>query len=602
MQWENSSYIIRKKVQQSFTNLRYAFIVPVIILYLVLIYLQVFKGNYFYILAEKNRSRTFLKFAPRGIIYDCNNKILADNRIWVRVYYYPFADKQIKTVQKIVDILPESKKLLFTAIKNQQVVSLGENIPREKLFQLLSLRHRVNGISIDTEYRRKYPYKECFAHLIGYVSELSQKEFLKLKSQGYYRTDLIGKSGVEKTYENYLRGEHGALVMEIDAHGVQTKMLRDLPPLPGNNLHLTIDTDLQLVAYNALAKTGKNGAVVGIDPRNGAVKIFVSYKSFDPNIFVTEIEQRKNFLNDKDIPLFNRCFQGTYSPGSTYKCLGMISALNENRVSKSWTVFCPGYFNFGNKIFKCWEKKGHQNMDMFNALKNSCNVYFANLALKIGIDNFEKYSKMFGFGELTKIDLPFETTGVCPSKKWKEENLKDQWYDGDTVNIGIGQGYVTATPLQLAVYVAAIANKGTVYQPFVVEKITDPNNNVIYKKEPVKKNVIKLNPEVWDFVEKSMIEVVRSGTGRAAFINNDIVLAGKTGTAQNPHGDDHALFICYGPIKENEIPPLALAIVVEHGKKGGAVAAPIAKEIFKEYLKITSQDNTQGLGDNYETD
>ena len=602
MQWENTSYIIRKKVQQSFTSLRYIIIIPIVIIYVVLIYFQIFKGNYFYTLAEKNRSRTFLKFAPRGTIYDSNNTILADNRVWVRIYYYPFIDQQTGSLQKIIDILPESKKLLFSAIKTQQVVSLSENIPREKLFQLLSLRHKVTGISIETEYRRKYPYGESFAHLIGYVSELSQKEFLQLRSQGYYRTDLVGKSGIENVYENYLRGEHGALVMEIDAHGTPTKVLRELTPLSGNDIHLTIDADLQLVAYKALANTGKNGAVVGIDPRNGAIKILVSHKSFDPNIFITEIEERKKIFNDKNLPLFNRCLQGAYPPGSTYKCLAMIASLNENRVHKTWNIFCPGYFNFGNKIFKCWEKKGHKNMDMFNALKNSCNVYFANLSLKIGIDNFEKYSKMFGFGEPTKIDLPFETIGVCPSKKWKEEKLKDKWYDGDTVNIGIGQGYVTATPLQLAIYTAAIANKGTVYQPFVVSKITDLNKNIIYKKEPVKKNLIKINPEVWDFVEKSMIEVVRSGTGRAAFINDDFILAGKTGTSQNPQGDDHALFICYGPIKENEIPPLALAIVVEHGKKGSAAAAPIAKEIFKEYLKLKTQDVSQDKEVTYDGD
>ncbi len=601
MEWTNSSYIIRKKVQQTFSLLKYIFIFPVVILYLLIIYFQIFRGQYYYNLAEKNRSRTFIKFSPRGIIYDSNGIVLADNRAWMRVYYYPFIDQRITPIQKIIEILPESKKLLFQAMKTQKVISLSKNISREKLFELLSLRHKINGIEVDVEYRRRYIYDEIFAHVIGYVSELNQKEYLKLKDQGYYFNDLVGKSGIEKTYENYLRGEHGALVMEVDAHGIPTKVLRELRPISGNNIHLTIDSKLQILAHKLLVNTQKNGAVVGVDPRNGAIKIMVSCKDFNPNTFITEIDERRKYLNDKNLPLFNRCIQGVYPPGSTYKILATIAALSEDRVSKNWSVTCTGQFKFGDKIFKCWEKKGHGSMDMLNAIKNSCNVYFCNLALKLGIENFEKYSALFGFGNKTNIDIPSEVSGVSPSREWKEKNFNSPWFDGDTINIGIGQGYISVTPLQLAMFTATIANKGILYEPFIVSKITDQNKNIIYKKEPVKKNILKIKSEIFEFVEHSMIEVVRSGTGRAAFLGNEILLAGKTGTAQNPHGNDHALFICYGPIKENTIPTLALAIVIEHGLRGGAVAAPIAREIFKQYLSPEEKDDKDIFIENYKS-
>lgn len=602
MEWENSSYLIKRVVQQKFDIFRYILIIPIVLLYLTTVYFQIFRGYYYNILAEKNCSKTYIKFSPRGKIYDCNGIVIADNRPWLKVYYYPFLDTDRKNIKKIIELLPESKPLLLQAIRTQQVVSLTENIPLEKLFKILSLRHKISGIEVDTEYRRLYPFAEKFAHITGYVGQITQKEYLKLKDKGYYFNDIIGKTGLEKMYENYLRGEHGALIMEIDAHGNPTKVVRELPPIAGNNLHLTIDSKLQLSAYNALEQTNKNGAIVGIDPRTGAIRILVSYKSFDPNIFITDIQKASKFLSNPSLPLFNRCLQGTYPPGSTYKPLSLIAALSENKVSHSWQVTCNGQFKFGNKIFKCWEKKGHGPMDMLNALKHSCDIYFYTLALKLGIENFEKYSSMFKLGEKTGIDLPSEVGGIAPSRQWKKTNFKSEWYDGDTVNIGIGQGYIALTPIQLAVFTASIANRGIIYQPYIVSKIVDEKNNILYEAKPIKKSTLKINPEIFEFVEKSMIEVVQSGTGHAAFISNEIKLAGKTGTSQNPHGPDHALFICYGPVKEDEIPPLALAIVVEHGLRGGAVAAPIAKAIFKEYLNLQTETTPQEKETSYEGD
>jgi penicillin-binding protein 2 len=349
-------------------------------------------------------------------------------------------------------------------------------------------------------------------------------------------------------------------------------------------LYLTIDKDLQKVAEEALRKTKKNGAVVGIDPRDGSIRILVSYKNFDPNLFTTQsIEARKELFTDNALPLFNRAVQGVYSPGSTFKILTTIAALNEKKCSTKTVFFCPGEFKFGDKIFKCWEKKGHGYVDLLNGIRLSCNVYFINLGLRVGIDNIEKYAKMFGFGQPTGIDLPYEACGVVPSRKWKKEKTGIEWFDGDTISVSIGQGYVIATPVQLAVFAEAVANKGVIYTPYLVSKIVDVNGDVLYSHTPQKKEIKDVDPEIWDFLHCAMLSVVESGTGHAAYIPS-FPIAGKTGTAQNPHGEDHAWFVCFGPVKEGVSPELVLAIVVEHGGKGGAVAAPIAKQIFTAYI------------------
>jgi penicillin-binding protein 2 len=589
MDWENVPYILKKELEKNFSFLTYIFLTPIILIYILITYYQVIRGDYYYNIAEQNRLRAYTINAPRGNIYDINGRTLVDNRPSITILYYPIKQTNKQEITNLLSILPESKEKLFFAVKSQKIVPLVEDVNRELFFKLLSMKHRISNIFISTEFKRRYVEKENFAHVIGYIGELNYSEYLTLKSKGYNYNDLIGKAGIERSYEEYLRGRHGALLMEVDAKGVPTKIIKNIIPTPGENIYLTIDKDLQATARNALAALGKNGAVVGIDPRNGAIRILVSYKDFDPNIFISSSkEERKKILQDKNLPLFNRAIQGIYPPGSTFKILTSIAALNENKVSYDTKYFCPGGFKFGEKIFKCWEKKGHGNIDFFNAIRLSCNVFFINLGLRVGIDNIEKYGRMFNFDDTTGVDLPSEVRNILPSKRWKKEKFKIDWYEGDTASVSIGQGYVSVTPIQMALFASVVANKGTIYQPYVVEKIISNKGDILYQHTPVKKGYIKLNDGVWEFIHKAMMEVVNSGTGSAAYIPN-FKIAGKTGTAQNPHGIDHAWFICFGPIKENETPELALAIVVEHGGKGGSVAAPIAREIFTAFINKTTQ-------------
>lgn len=586
MDWENVPYIIRRDFNEVLSILRYVLILPFFFIFIFLIYLQIFKGNYYYELAEQNRMRMYVINSPRGNIYDCNGELLSDNIPSLNVFYYPTRIFNKQEVEALVSILPNSKSKIYSALKSNRITLIAEGISRFDMFRLLSFKHRISNIFITSGYKRRYLYNENFCHAIGYVSKITQNEYLQYKFKGYHYNDIIGKSGIEKEYEEYIKGINGALVIEVDAKGNPLKILKNIQPKPGDNIYITIDKDLQIVARESLRKTGKNGAIVGIDPHDGAVRILVSYKDLNPNIFVAPsyIDLRREVLRDKNLPMFNRAIQGQFPLGSTFKILTTIAALSENKITPETKFLCTGNFKFGDKIFKCWEKKGHGYLNLSEAIKVSCNVYFINLGLKLGIDIIEKYAKKFNFGELTGIDLPFEVKGTVPSKKWKKEKLNIDWYEGDTISVSIGQGYITATPLQLALFAATVANRGKIYKPYIVSKIVDSEGKEVYKNKPVLKYEISLPEYIWDFVHESMKSVVKSGTGYAAYFP-ECNIAGKTGTAQNPHGTDHAWFICFGPCQENQIPDLALAILVEHGGKGGAVAAPIAKEIFQAYYK-----------------
>lgn len=586
MDWENVPYIIRRDFNRTLDVLKYCLILPFTLIYFFLIYLQIFKGNYYYNVAEQNRMRMYVINAPRGSIYDLDGGLISDNIPSLNVFYYPTKDFNRQEIETLFSVLPNSRSNIYSSLKTNRIVLIAEGIDRFDMFRLLSFKHRVSNIFITTGYKRRYIYDENFCHVIGYVGEITQDEYSKYRLKGYHYNDVVGKSGVEKEYEEYIKGINGALVVEVDARGNPVKILKNLSPKPGNNVYLTIDRDLQITAREALKKTGKNGAIVGIDPNDGAVRILVSYKDLNPNIFVgsMDVNLRREVLRDKNLPMFNRAIQGQFPLGSTFKILTAIAALSENKITPDTKYFCPGSFKFGEKVFRCWEKNGHGYLNLSDAIRVSCNVYFINLGLKLGIDTIEKYSKRFNFGELTGIDLPFEAKGIVPSRKWKKEKLNTEWYEGDTVSVSIGQGYITATPLQLALFAATVANRGKVYKPYVVSKILDIDGREVYKNTPVLKYEISLPDYIWDFIHEAMQSVVKNGTGYAAYFP-ECVLAGKTGTAQNPQGADHAWFICFGPCEKNKVPDLALAIVVEHGGKGGAVAAPIAKEIFKTYYK-----------------
>ncbi len=584
MVWESESVVL---YEGFILRLQKVFIVILIIFTIIgfrFFYLQIIRGEYYYKLSEQNRTQLFLERAPRGILYDVNGKILCENRPSISVLFYPFLSKTTNPevlynlIKKLEKILPGVRQNIVEGYNSKKTVCLARNISRDLMFKILEQRVDLPGISVVTEMTRYYPYNEVCSHVIGYLGEIDSKELDELKHIGYKRGDTVGKSGIEKQYDMFLRGEDGGWLIETDAKARQRNIAKRIVPVPGRDIYLTIDIELQKTAEECLKKTGLAGAIVGIEPENGAIKILASFPGFDSNLFVVASKERLKYFTDKTLPLFNRAIQAEYPPGSVFKIITALSALNERKITINDNFFCPGYFKLGRKIFKCWEEKGHKTVDFYSGITNSCDVYFYNIGLKSGIENIVSYAQKFYLGKTLGIDLPSEKPGFLPISSWRKTKLKYRWMDGDTVNIAIGQGYLTVTPLQLASLISIVANRGKIYKPFLVSKIVAQDGIVVYEHKPEKMSSVEIDETIWYELEKALINVVEEGTGYAAKVSG-LTLAGKTGTAENPHGKDHAWFVCYGPVGK---PKLALSVFVEHGGKGGAVAAPIARTIFSK--------------------
>jgi len=556
-----------------------------LIIVLKLFYLQILKGNHFYKISVQNSTELFIEMAPRGVIFDCKNRVLCKNKPVIQVVFYPFLRKnkitveEINKLKKILNIKNLENKIL-SSYNSLTAVGLAENIPLETALKLFEQIHNLGGIYVNTEQNRYYPYKEIASQTIGYLGEINTNELSVMVDKGYKKGDKIGKSGLEKEYDIYLRGKDGGWLIESDASGKQLNILERILPEKGNDLYTTIDIDLQTKAEELFSKNKYYGAIVGLDPKNNAVRILVSSPGYDPNKFILKLPERMDYITNQNLPMYNRAIQAQYPPGSAFKIITSLCALNEGKIEPSQKFYCPGYFMLGNKVFKCWEHTGHGEVSFLKGVEKSCDVYFYNVGLKTGKDLILKYADMFGFGKITGIDLPYEKPGfIFTPELLKTE--KKYWYDGDTVNIAIGQGYIDVTPLQMAVMISAVANKGNIFQPYLVEKIVNKNGEIIYLHKTKKINTLDIKKDVWDLLEQGLISVVETGTGQMAKING-LKIAGKTGTAQNPHGKDHAWFICYAPV---ENPEIALAVLVEHKGMGGSIAAPIAREILYERFR-----------------
>jgi len=590
MDWENLPYAEKKRLRSALAVLAPVVFAPVVLIVAVLLYIQVFQAVNFRRRAEENRTQTIIRLAPRGLVYDCTGRIIADNRPCVKAFYYPFEAQESRHTEEMYDLFPDMGPTLDAAVRSKRVSALCDEMTREQLFRVVALRHRIPGISVATEYRRRYPDGLLFAHALGYVSAITAQEFRTLKTRNYHIQDYSGKTGVERVYEQYLRGTNGAVVTEIDAKGVAQRVIRDVEPVPGHEVHTTLDTRLQYAARAMLASSGYHGAVVGVDPRNGAVRVLVSYPDFDPNGFVATVVQgggrTPGDVSSK--PEFNRAIMGAYAPGSIVKPVFLLAGLQEERTAPGRQVECLGGMQVGNRFFHCWHRAGHGMLSAVDALRESCDVFFYQLGLSLGPDGLERWIRMFGAGNRTGIDLPFEVSGSCHGRRWKQARMKIPWFDGDTANLSIGQGYLSMSVIQMAVMTAALANRGTLWRPFVVDRVVDRHGEVVLRNSGERIGVIKAEDRHWQVVEQAMVGVIERGTGMAARVPG-AVLAGKTGTAQNPHGPDHALFICYGPIIAGEVPKLALAVMVEHGLRGGGIAARISNGVFRTLVDETYQ-------------
>ena len=572
-----------------------------------LVYLQMINYSHYATLAEGNRLRAEPVTPPRGLIFDRNGVPLAENRpayeLEVVPEQVPDMAATLAALGKLVELRPGDLKRFNDLLKTKrpfQPLPLRGELSDEEVARFAAQRQDFPGVDIRATLTRYYPQGELASHVVGYVGLVSPDELQQLDPDQYLSTSEVGKIGVEASYEKLLHGSVGIRQVETNASGRVLRQVSYTPPVPGSDLYLSIDVKLEQAAVKALGD--ELGAVVAIDPNTGEVLALVSKPGYDPNLFVGGIEQDEfdKLQDDPNQPLFNRALRGQYPPGSTIKPFLGLAALNYNVINPFTDLMCPGYFYLPSNPnpYRDWRAGGHGETNMTRAIAESCDVYFYTVAMKLGIDRVHDYLNQFGLGLSPGIDLVGALPGVIPSPEWKRRTLRKPWYLGETVITGIGQGYMLATPLQLASATAAISMHGQRFAPHVLHAIGDPLSGVISETTPqALPGVQQAHPSDWDFIIKAMTDVVRYGTA-ARIGGGKYAIAGKTGTAQvhakklgvmgeEDESDvakelrDHALFIAFAPADK---PRIAIAVLVEHGGGGGAVAAPVARQVMDAYL------------------
>lgn len=548
-----------------------------------LFFLQIVRGPDMERRAEMNSTQILPLLAPRGLVFaragDVDETILENAPRFSLFYTHPRkGDASLNGIEKeLVERLPPSKiviqRKLAEARKTGKITRLLTNIPPPAALALMERRIFLPGVNVLVEPQRRARFGSLACHLLGYAGEVDEAELRRGGDLSLRPGQWVGKTGLEKMFDGLLRGRDGGLQFEVDAMGRHVQVIRRIPSTPGNDIHLTIDRRLQSVAETGLAAavTGR-GAAVAVDPRSGAVLALASAPGFDPS------ENLGDYLGDPALPFFNRALQGTYPPGSVFKIISAVAALQTGWDTRQ-TFFCAGVYQMGNREFGCWAKHGTKNF--LGAMADSCDVYYYNLGRAVGPDLLEATAKAFGWGEKTGLDLPGESTGLIPGRAWKKKTLKQGWFEGDTLNFSIGQGAVAATPVQAAALLAAVANGGTVWRPSLVDHVVSPDKKNIFQRNPEVRRRVVLDDRVWAMLRRALEGVVQSGSGRGAY-RSDLVIGGKTGTAQNPHGEDHSWFAAYAG-RPGEAPGLALAVFVENGGHGSTAAVPIAKAMIDAF-------------------
>lgn len=569
-----------------------------------LLYLQIMEGAEYRRLSEINSIRLQDINAPRGLIFDRNNQMLVDNRPAFDLNVILKDAKPLEqTLEKLGRIIGESPEALEDKIKDNKrrgpytPILLEEDISRDMLAAVEVHKFDLPGIVVRVSPRRHYLFKSFAAHLLGYVGEISAEELRKKPYEDSKGGDFIGKFGIERAGESLLRGKRGGRQVEVNATGQVVRVLDTVDALAGHNLTLTIDHILQVTAEKLLQD--KSGAAVAVDPNNGDILAMASSPTFDPNWFVVGMsrEQWHSLITNPYRPLENKAVQGEYPPASTYKIVAAIAGLEEGVIDANTTMFCPGYYRYGNRVYRCWKRSGHGNVNVVQALTQSCDVYFYQVGEALGVDTLAKYAKAFGLGDVTGINLPQESKGLIPTKEWKLKRLGEPWQGGETLSVAIGQGFNLVTPLQMAVLTATVANGGTRFKPRLIRDTTPVSEGETFDRQPEVAEHISISDTTLSLVRKGLWAVVnqRHGTAWRSRLEN-IEFSGKTGTAQvvarPPEGlkdeeqikemyKDHAWFVAYAPSVD---PRIAIAVLVEHGEHGSSAAAPIASEMIKAYL------------------
>lgn len=612
----NSNWSNNPGVKRRFLALSLAAIGIFLLLVIRLWYLQVIHGERYVALSKRNRIRYIPIAAPRGPIYDGRGNLLVDNRpsFCVSVLRQEVENRDL-LLTRLSALLGVAKKELLERWREgkhtpvYRPIPLAEDVSRDTMDKIQEDSDGLPGVFIQVRPLRAYPDGDLAAHLLGYLGEITEQEFQSADYDGYHPGDYVGRTGLEKNLESYLRGQEGERAIEVDVTGKELRILKTRDPVPGDKVFLTVRQDLEKAAAKAFGDEA--GAAVALDVHTGRVLTMVSEPSFDPAHFAGGISAKEwlRLLKNPRHPLQNKAIRGMYPPGSTFKIVTALAALKAGVITPSTTVDDQGTLMVGNHEFHGWKKGGLGVVNLKKALEESDDIYFYQAGLDMGIDPLAAMARGFGLGEPLGFRLNGEKGGLIPTRQWKKERFGTGWYDGETAIAAIGQGYDLVTPLQLATMMAAVANGGTVFQPHVVEKIEDFQGNVVMRSAPEVLNKVDLPPADLLAVRRGLEAAVNDprGTGRACRLPG-IRVAGKTGTAQVVKRNqdenrtkelpyrfrDHALFVAYAPADH---PQVAVAVVVEHGRHGGSVAAPIARAILAQYFGLTSQPTRPDTGD-----
>ncbi len=574
-------------------------------------WLGVVQSGYYSTRAEDNRLALVPVVPNRGLIFDRNGVLMATNTSAYTLEIVPGRagpiDETIEGLSKVVTIEGKDKrrfKQLLREAKTFESIPIRSRLTEEEVARFAAQRYKFPGVEVRARLFRSYPLGETASHALGYMGRINTRDLERIDEEGqaanYRGTDHIGKTGLEQRYEFEMHGTSGFESVEVDAGGRGIRVLSRTPPVSGNNLNLTIDAKLQQVAETAFGK--RRGALVAIDPENGEILALVSMPTYDPNLFVDGIRSDDWDVLNTDInkPLLNRAIYSAYPPGSTFKPFMALGALTAGKRTPQQSISDPGYFNFGNHTFRDDKKGGHGMVNMYTSIVHSCDTYYYVLANEWGIEGLSDFMGRLGFGSKTGIDIDGESRGILPSPAWKERRFKrpeqQKWYAGETISIGIGQGYNSYTMMQLAQATAMLANNGVGYKPHLVRSITDPRSGEVRQIPLEKTHEVALKPEHVEVIKNAMVGVNKEGTGTKAFAGAKYVAAGKTGTAQvfslkggtYSHGGtkeflrDHALFIAFAPADK---PKIALAVIVENAGFGATSAAPITRQVFDYYLQ-----------------
>ena len=554
-------------------------------LILSLAYTQIIRGPDYFQLSQNNRIKLIRLSAPRGLIYDRKMRVLAGQRLMFNVALLPQEMKHVQmSLRSLSPILGIPEEQLQSQFRKQTSapfipVAVARDVSKETAIELECRESDIPGLLIQTEPLRDYRYGASLAHILGYLGSISEEELRRFREYGLRTRDLVGRSGIEEEFDHYLRGQPGGMQVEVDNRGYKVKVLGMRQPQKGEDLYLTIDAELQRFVDSLLEE--KIGVCVVMDVENGDILSMVSKPAFDPNLFIAAVNRKpgasrkiKELLSSEEAVLVNRAISGVYSPGSIFKIVVAAAALETERIRPEDSFNCPGSLKVGKREFFCWNLDGHGRQNLVEAITHSCNVFFYKLGLTLGAERLALFARKFGLGCATGIDLPYESTGFVPSKSWKLKHLKERWYDGETANFSIGQGYLSVTPLQVAQMISAVANGGYLIRPHIVKRIGEQGLSVSRKRLGFKKETLEI-------IKEGMRRVIdeQQGTGHKAKIFG-VQWAAKTGTTQTSRELAHGWFGGFYPFEK---PQISVLVFLEYGGSGGEVPAKIAKEII-EYI------------------